>query len=107
MPDFTLVCPDCKYPQLIPAGHRSYDLVRCGNCAQPLTGEVDVLGRIGEWRREMARELLGQQWEQYLDGSRGEFQMFIARALRIADPINEAKIREAWPLLYAAWEMRA
>jgi hypothetical protein len=72
---------------------------------------VDVLERIGEWRRNYARsvhvqEILTRQWEHYLDGTYGEFQQFVARALRIADADNAAKIQRAWPLLYAAWECR-
>lgn len=107
MPDMTVRCNECHFPILVPAGTRTYDPIKCSYCDLPISGEpVDVLERIGEWRREMAKELLAQNWESYLSGQRGDFAYHIARALRVADPINAEKIREAWPQLYAAWECR-
>jgi hypothetical protein len=107
MSDMSINCPECRFPQLIPATVKSYDLIKCGNCEHPLTGEpVDVLERVGAWRRSLARDILDQQWEQYLDGTRGDFAQAIAHAFRLADSRNLAILSEAFPLVYAAWEVR-
>jgi hypothetical protein len=107
MPDMTIICPECAFPTLIPATVKSYDFIKCGNCSHPLNGEpVDVLERVGEWRRRMARDILDRQWEQYLDGTRGDFAQAIAQAFRLADSRNLAILSEAFPLVAAAYQVR-
>ena len=108
MPDMTIICPECRFPQLIPAGTRTYDAIKCGNCEHPLSGEpVDVLERVGQWRRRMACDILAEQWQQYLDGRRGDFNQAIAIAFRLADSKNRTILSEAFPLIAAAYEVRS
>ena len=108
MPDATIVCPECRWPQLVAAGTRTYDTIRCGNCDHPLAGEpVDIPERLGAWTRNVAREILAEQWQQYLDGRRGGFNQAIAIAFRIADSKNKAILAEAFPLIAAAYEVRS